>query len=85
MKSPAVRIGVSVVLMIALLAFFLWNVDFDEMMIGLTQANPWLIALAALLALLSYGYARYRSRINHDIKGNHCGLTRRQGTHTQRR
>ncbi len=55
MKSPAVRIAVSVVLMIALLAFFLWNVDFDEMMIGLTQANPWLIGLAALLALLSYG------------------------------
>lgn len=54
MKSPAVRIGVSIVLMIALLAFFLWNVDFDEMMHGLKQANPWLIALAALLALLSY-------------------------------
>ena len=54
MKSPAVRIAVSVVLMIALLAFFLWNVDFDEMMSGLTQANPWYIALAALLALVSY-------------------------------
>jgi uncharacterized protein (TIRG00374 family) len=54
MKSPAVRIAVSVVLMVALLAFFLWNVDFDEMMIGFTQANPWYIALAALLALLSY-------------------------------
>ena len=54
MKSPAFRIGVSIVLMIALLAFFLWNVDFDEMMHGLKQANPWLIALAALLALLSY-------------------------------
>ena len=55
MKSPAVRIAVSVALMIALLVFFLWNVDFDEMMIGLKQANPWLIALAALLALVSYG------------------------------
>jgi hypothetical protein len=54
MKSPAVRIGVSLILMVALLAFFLWNVDFDEMMTGLGQANPWLIALAAGLALLSY-------------------------------
>ena len=54
MKSPAVRIGVSLILMVALLAFFLWNVDFAEMMAGLAQANPWLIALAALLALLSY-------------------------------
>jgi len=54
MKSSAVRIGVSLVLMVALLAFFLWNVDFDEMMAGLAQANPWLIALATLLALVSY-------------------------------
>ena len=54
MKSPAVRIGVSLVLMVALLAFFLWNVDFEEMMAGLAQANPWLIALATLLALVSY-------------------------------
>jgi uncharacterized protein (TIRG00374 family) len=54
MKSPAFRIGVSLILMIALLAFFLWNVDFEEMMNGLAQANPWLIALAAGLALLSY-------------------------------
>jgi len=54
MKSPAIRIGVSLVLMVALLAFFLWNVDFEEMMAGLKQANPWLVALAALLALVSY-------------------------------
>ncbi len=54
MKSPAVRIGVSLILMVALLAFFLWNVDFAVMMAGLAQANPWLIALAALLALFSY-------------------------------
>lgn len=54
MKSPAVRIAVSLVLMIALLALFLWNVDFDEMMRSLKHANPWLIALAALLALVSY-------------------------------
>jgi len=54
MKSPAVRIAVSLALMIVLLAFFLWNVDFHEMMRGLQHANPWLIALAALLALVSY-------------------------------
>ena len=40
--------------MIALMAFFLWNVDFDEMMAGLSQANPWFIVLAAGLALSSY-------------------------------
>jgi len=54
MKSSAVRIGVSLILMVALLTFFLWNVDFEEMMNGLAQANAWLIALAAVLALLSY-------------------------------
>jgi len=54
MKSPAVRIIVSLILMVALLAFFLWNVDFDEVMTGVEQANPWLIALAAGLALISY-------------------------------
>lgn len=48
------RIGVSLVLMVVLLAFFLWNVDFEETMHGLAQANPWLIALACILALFSY-------------------------------
>jgi uncharacterized protein (TIRG00374 family) len=47
-------VGVSLVLTVALLAFFLWNVDFDEMARGLKQANPWLIALASVLALFSY-------------------------------
>jgi uncharacterized protein (TIRG00374 family) len=54
MKSPALRIGISLLLMVALLAIFLWNVDFDEMMEALARANPWLIALAAALALVSY-------------------------------
>jgi len=54
MKSPALRIAVSLVLMIALLALFLWNVDFQEMMSSLQHANAWLIALAAVLALVSY-------------------------------
>lgn len=40
--------------MVALLGFFLWNVDFDRVMAGLAHANPGLIGLAALLALLSY-------------------------------
>lgn len=54
MKSPALRVGISLVLMIALLAVFLWNVDFDEMLDGLAQADPGLVILAAALALLSY-------------------------------
>jgi len=54
MAKNTTRIGVSIILMVALLALFLWNVDFDEMMHGLAQANPWLIALAAILALISY-------------------------------
>ncbi len=54
MANNTVRIGVSLVLMVALLAFFLWNVDFDLVVTGLQQANPWLVALAAGLALLSY-------------------------------
>ncbi len=68
MKSPAVRIAVSLVLMVALLALFLWNVDFDEMMASLAQANPWLIALAALLALVSY-FARVVSERGEDAAG----------------
>jgi uncharacterized protein (TIRG00374 family) len=54
MKSSAVRVAVSLALMIVLLAVFLWNVDFDEMGRAMAQANPWLIVLAAALALFSY-------------------------------
>jgi uncharacterized protein (TIRG00374 family) len=54
MTNNALRVGISLVLMVALLALFLWNVDFDQTMQGLSQANPWLIALAATLALISY-------------------------------
>jgi uncharacterized protein (TIRG00374 family) len=50
----ALRIGVSLLLMVVLLAFFLWNVDFEETMQGLSQADPRLIVVASLLALLSY-------------------------------
>jgi uncharacterized protein (TIRG00374 family) len=55
MTNNALRVGISLVLMVALLALFLWNVDFEQTMHGLSQANPWLIALAAMLALVSYG------------------------------
>ncbi|MGD8441393.1 MAG: lysylphosphatidylglycerol synthase transmembrane domain-containing protein [Holophagae bacterium] len=54
MAHPAVRIGVSLLLTVALLAFFLWNVDFDKTLDGLVGANPWLVAAAAVLALVSY-------------------------------
>lgn len=54
MTRPALRIGISVVLMVVLLAIFLWNVDFEEMVQALAQADPRLIGLAVVLALVSY-------------------------------
>lgn len=54
MARSAVRIGVSLALMVALLALFLWNVDFDKTLDGLASADPTLVAGAAGLALLSY-------------------------------
>ncbi|MEE4272815.1 MAG: lysylphosphatidylglycerol synthase transmembrane domain-containing protein [Thermoanaerobaculales bacterium] len=54
MANNTLRVAVSLLLMVALLAFFLWNVDFKEMATGLRQANLWLVALAAVLALISY-------------------------------
>jgi len=52
--NNTVRVGVSLILMVALLAFFLWNVDFGLVVEGLQQANLWLVVVAAALALLSY-------------------------------
>jgi uncharacterized protein (TIRG00374 family) len=54
MANSAFRIGASLVLMVALLALFLWNVDFEKTLAGLAGANPTLVAGAAVLALLSY-------------------------------
>ena len=48
------RIVVSLVLMVVLLAVFLWNVDLERTLDGLRAADPWLVALAVALALVSY-------------------------------
>jgi uncharacterized protein (TIRG00374 family) len=48
------RVTVSLMLMVALLVVFLWNVDLKRTVAGLADADPWLIALAAVLALASY-------------------------------
>lgn len=54
MAKRTVRVVVSLVLMAVLLAFFLWNVSFEEVGRTLEQADPlWLLAAVAL-ALLSY-------------------------------
>jgi uncharacterized protein (TIRG00374 family) len=54
MANQTVRIGVSLVLMIVLLAFFLWNVDFAEVAQSITGANLLLLGLAALIAIFAY-------------------------------
>ena len=54
MANRAVRVGVSIVLMIVLLAVFLWNVDFAEVGRALAGADPMKLAAAALIALFAY-------------------------------
>jgi len=54
MANRAVRITVSLLLMVVLLAVFLWNVDFAEVGRSIAAANPLLLAAACLVALLSY-------------------------------
>jgi uncharacterized protein (TIRG00374 family) len=54
MAKKPVRIAVSLVLMVALLAIFLWNVDFAEVGRSLANANLKLLVAAALAALLAY-------------------------------
>ncbi len=55
MAKKAIRIGVSLALMVVLLAVFLWNVDFHEVGRSLAGADiTMLIAGASLVALLSY-------------------------------
>jgi len=54
MANRAVRVGVSLVLMIVLLAIFLWNVDFAEVGQALASANGPLLTAASLVALLAY-------------------------------
>ena len=54
MTKRTLRIAVSLFLMVALLALFLWNVNFKEVGQALESANPWWLLLAGFLALLSY-------------------------------
>lgn len=54
MANRAVRVTVSLVLMIGLLAIFLWNVDFAEVGRSISSANPVKLAAAALIALFAY-------------------------------
>jgi uncharacterized protein (TIRG00374 family) len=54
MAKKAVRIGVSLVLMIVLLAVFLWNVDFQEVGRSLAGADLTMLVAASLVAILAY-------------------------------
>jgi uncharacterized protein (TIRG00374 family) len=54
MAKRTVRIAVSLVLMVALLVLFLWNVDFKEVGRALESASLGWLLLAGCLALLSY-------------------------------
>jgi len=53
-KQHAARIGASLLLMVALLAIFLWNVDFEQVGAAMRQARPGLIVGAVAIALLNY-------------------------------
>ncbi len=54
MTKRTVRIAVSLVLMVALLALFLWNVNFKEVGQALESASLGWLLLAGCLAILSY-------------------------------
>ena len=54
MAKRAIRIGVSLALMIVLLAVFLWNVDFQEVGRALAGADPMMLVAASLVAILAY-------------------------------
>ena len=54
MAKKAIRIGVSLALMVVLLAVFLWNVDFQEVGRSLAGADPQMLIAAALVALFAY-------------------------------
>ena len=59
-SKNAVRVGVSLILMVILLAVFLRNVDFAEVGEALSRANPWLILASVATALLSYWFRTVR-------------------------
>lgn len=54
MRRHAARIGVSLVLMVLLLAIFLWNVNLEQVGSAMRQARPGLIVAAVAIALLNY-------------------------------
>jgi len=54
MTKKAMRVAVSLALTVALLTFFLWNVDLTEVGHALETASPGWLLLATILALLSY-------------------------------
>ena len=54
MANRAVRIAVSLTLMVALMAVFLWNVNFAEVGQSIASADPMFLVAACLIALLSY-------------------------------
>ncbi len=54
MANKAVRVGISLVLMVILLAIFLWNVDFKEVGQALAGANIQMLIAASAVAIFSY-------------------------------
>lgn len=60
MAKKAIRIGVSLALMVLLLAVFLWNVDFQEVGRSLAGADLTMLVAASLVALFSYGLRALR-------------------------
>jgi len=60
MAKKAIRIGVSLALMVVLLAVFLWNVDFQEVGRSLAGADITMLIAASLVALFSYGLRALR-------------------------
>ncbi len=60
MAKKAIRIGVSLALMVVLLAVFLWNVDFQEVGRSLAGADFRMLIAASLVALFSYGLRALR-------------------------
>jgi len=54
MAKKAVRIGVSLALMVVLVAVFLWNVDFAEVGRSLANADLQMLVTASLVALFAY-------------------------------
>jgi uncharacterized protein (TIRG00374 family) len=54
MAKKAVRIGISLALMVVLLAVFLWNVDFAEVGRSLAGADLYMLVMASLVALFAY-------------------------------